>query len=213
MAIYDYKTEELVDFSQSINQNAYLEALKSIKLGQTYPLIIGGKNVETDYQMVSVNPADFQEVVGTIHQASIKEAELAMEIALKTFETWRKTSFQMRADVLFKAAAIIRKRKFFFSALMTKEAGKPWVEADADTAEAIDFLEYYGRQIIEMQNIDHKVLSRPKIERNEYHYIPLGVGAIITPWNFPLAILTGMTSAAVVSGNTVLLKPASTSQV
>ncbi len=213
MAIYDYKTEELVDFSQSINQNAYLEALKSIKLGQTYPLIIGGKNVETDYQMVSVNPADFQEVVGTIHQASIKEAELAMEIALKTFETWRKTSFQMRADVLFKAAAIIRKRKFFFSALMTKEAGKPWVEADADTAEAIDFLEYYGRQIIEMQNIDHKVLSRPKIERNEYHYIPLGVGAIITPWNFPLAILTGMTSAAVVSGNTVLLKPASTTQV
>ncbi|MGD9887026.1 MAG: L-glutamate gamma-semialdehyde dehydrogenase [Bacilli bacterium] len=211
--MYDYKTEELIDFSISNHQEAYQDALKSIKLGQVYPLIIGGKNILTSRQMVSVNPACHQEIIGTIHQASLKEAELAMETALETFKTWRYSDPKMRADVLFKAAAIIRKRKFFFSALMTKEAGKPWVEADADTAEAIDFLEYYGRQILEIQNIDQKVLSRPIIERNEYRYIPLGVGAVITPWNFPLAILTGMTAAAVVSGNTVLLKPASTTQI
>ncbi|MGD9605305.1 MAG: L-glutamate gamma-semialdehyde dehydrogenase [Bacilli bacterium] len=211
--MYDYKTEELVDFSVPKNQEAYQKALSSLQLGKVYPLIIGGKRVETNRQMNSVNPACFAEVIGTIHQASLKEAELAMDAALDAFKSWSKTSPKIRADILFKAASLIRKRKFFFSALMTKEEGKPWVEADADTAEAIDFLEYYGHQILELQNIDQKVLSRPKIERNEYHYIPLGVGAIITPWNFPLAILTGMTSAAVVSGNTVLLKPASTAQV
>ncbi|MDO9592832.1 MAG: L-glutamate gamma-semialdehyde dehydrogenase, partial [Erysipelotrichaceae bacterium] len=108
---------------------------------------------------------------------------------------------------------IIRKRKFEFNALLTKEAGKPWAEADGDTAEAIDFLEYYGRQMLTLDRIDDVVLSRRNIERNEYRYIPLGVGAIIAPWNFPLAILAGMSSAAVVSGNTILLKPASTTQV
>ncbi|MBE0701162.1 MAG: L-glutamate gamma-semialdehyde dehydrogenase [Acholeplasmataceae bacterium] len=119
----------------------------------------------------------------------------------------------MRADVLFKAASILRKRKFEFSAWMTKEAGKTWTEADADTAEAIDFLEYYGRQMLKLEKIDDVVLSRRNVERNEYRYIPLGVGTIISPWNFPLAILAGMTSAAIVTGNTVLLKPASTTQV
>ncbi|HNZ50768.1 MAG TPA: L-glutamate gamma-semialdehyde dehydrogenase [Bacilli bacterium] len=211
--MYEYKTEELLDFSLSQNQEAYQKALKSLPLGKTYPLIIGGKRIETSRQMISINPALISEVIGIIHQASLKEAELAMATALESFKTWSLTSPQFRADVLFKAAAIIRRRKFFFSALMTKEAGKPWVEADADTAEAIDFLEYYGRQILELQHIDAKVQSRPKMERNEYRYIPLGVGAIITPWNFPLAILTGMTAAAVVSGNTVLLKPASPTQV
>ena len=124
-----------------------------------------------------------------------------------------KTPASTRADILFKAAAILRRRRFEFNALMTKEAGKPWIEADADTAEAIDFLEYYGRQILEIERADEKVLSRRNVERNELRYIPLGVAAVITPWNFPTAILTGMTSAAIVSGNTVLLKPAITTQV
>lgn len=117
----------------------------------------------------------------------------------------------MRADILFKAAAIIRSRKHEFSALMVKEAGKTWVEADADTAEAIDFMEYYGRQMLKMKN-GTSVLSREG-ECNRYHYIPLGVGVVISPWNFPLAITAGTTAASLVTGNAVLLKPASRAPV
>jgi len=215
MAIYPYQTEPLTDFSKVENQEKYKQALEKVRstLGQTYPLIIGGKKIETGKVLASYNPANYKEVIGYIHQAGIKEAETAMEVALETFKTWSKVSPSVRADILFKAAAILRRKRHEYSALMTLEAGKPWVEADADTAEAIDFLEYYGRQILELQRIDDKVQSRKNLERNEYRYIPLGVGAIITPWNFPLAILTGMTSAAVVSGNTVLLKPSSNTLV
>lgn len=215
MAIYSYKTEPLGDFNNAEIIKKYEEGLKIVEgyLGKTYPLIINGELVETGKTITSVNPAKHSEVIGKIHQASMKQAEEAMESALNAFQTWRKVKAQIRADVLFKAAAILRKRKYEFSALMTKEAGKPWPEADADTAEAIDFLEYYGRQMLELEEADKKILSRRNLERNEFKYIPLGVAAVITPWNFPLAILAGMTSAAVVSGNTVILKPASTTQV
>ncbi len=215
MAIYKYETEPLVDFSKEENKKKYEEALKYVRgyLGQTYPLVIGGKKIETNDFVESFNPANHTELVGKIHQAKTKEAEMAMQAALEAFKTWSKVDPRVRADVLFKAAAIVRRRKFELSALMTIEAGKPWAEADADTAEAIDFLEYYANQMLELLEVDKKVLSRPKIERNEYRYIALGVGAIITPWNFPLAILTGMTTAAVVSGNTVVLKPSSNTLV
>jgi 1-pyrroline-5-carboxylate dehydrogenase len=215
MAIYSYQTEPLTDFSKKENLTKYEDALKLVEgyLGATYPLIIDGQAVETGDLYVSVNPANHKEVIGKIHQASIKNAEKAMEVALERFETWKKVPAKVRADVLFKAAAIVRRRKFEFSALMTKEAGKPWPEADADVAEAIDFLEYYGRQMLELEERDKVTLSRRNLERNEYKYIPLGVAAVITPWNFPLAILAGMTTAAVVAGNTVLLKPAITTQV
>lgn len=215
MAIYDYRTEPLTDFSNITNQKAYLEGLKKVRsyLGKRYPLIINGERIFTNRFIKSLNPANHSEVIGEISQASIKEAEKAMDAALKAFETWKKTDAKVRADVLFKSANIMKRRRHELSALMTLEAGKPWVEADADTAEAIDFLEYYGRQMLKLERIDDTILSRRDIERNEYRYIPLGVGAVITPWNFPLAILTGMTTAAVVSGNTVLLKPASTTQV
>lgn len=215
MAIYNYKTEPLTDFSNTENQKKYEQALKLVEgyLGETYPLIINGQRVETDDLYESVNPANHQEVIGRIHQATIKHAEKAMKVALERFETWKNVPAKVRADVLFKSAAILRKRKFEFSALMTKEAGKPWIEADADVAEAIDFLEYYGRQMLELEEKDKVILSRRNLERNEFKYIPLGVAAVITPWNFPLAILSGMTTAAVVAGNTVLLKPAITTQV
>lgn len=134
-----------------------------------------------------------------------------MQAAVEAFKTWRKAKPELRADVLFKAAAIIRRRKHEFSALLTKEAGKPWREADADTAEAIDFLEYYARQMLLLKD-GVPVNSRPN-EFNRYDYIPLGVGIIISPWNFPLAIMAGTTVAAIVAGNTVLLKPASTTPV
>ncbi|MFA5290440.1 MAG: L-glutamate gamma-semialdehyde dehydrogenase [Candidatus Izemoplasmatales bacterium] len=215
MAIYPYKTEPLVDYSLNENKQTYLEAISRVKsqLGETHPLILGSRKVFTKEVYTSLNPANHLEVIGKIAQAGIKEVDEAMACALHAFETWKKTPASVRADVLFKAAAILRRERFDFNALMTLEAGKPWIEADADTAEAIDFLEYYGRQMLEMTQIDTKVLSRRNLERNEYRYIPLGVGAIITPWNFPLAILTGMTSAAIVAGNTVLLKPAMTTQV
>jgi 1-pyrroline-5-carboxylate dehydrogenase len=215
MAIYSYKTEPLTDFNNPDNIRLYEAALQKVKgyLGKTYPLIINGKSVESGNLYTSYNPANHKEVIGHIHQARISDAEQAMEAALQAFETWKKTSAKMRADVLFKAARIIRNRKHEFSALMTKEAGKPWPEADADTAEAIDFLEYYGRQMLLIEEADKQIQSRRNVERNEFKYIPLGVAAVITPWNFPLAILAGMTTAAVVTGNTVLLKPAITTQV
>jgi len=215
MAIYDYKTEPLTNFNDPQNILKFKEGLSIVEgyLGKEYPLIINGERIKTKNTYTSMNPADHNEVIGTIHQAGMEEAEKAMASALEAFEKWKKVPAKVRADVLFKAAGIIRKRKFEFSALMTKEAGKPYAEADADTAEAIDFLEYYGRQMLELDRVDDKILSRRNLERNEYRFIPLGVAAVITPWNFPLAILTGMTTAAVVAGNTVLLKPAQTTQV
>jgi 1-pyrroline-5-carboxylate dehydrogenase len=215
MAIYSYQTEPLTQFHKEENQKAYEKGLQTVKayLGKSYDLVIGGKRIKTNKQMKSLNPSNHQEVIGTISQASIEHADLALDTALKAFETWKFVKPEVRADVLFKSAAILRRRKFEFAALMTLEAGKPWIEADADVAEAIDFLEYYGRQMLQLEYIDHQILSRRDLERNEYKYIPLGVGAVISPWNFPLAILVGMSSAAIVSGNTVLLKPASTTQV
>jgi len=215
MAIYNYQTEVFTNFSKEENINLYHKGIDTVKsyLGRSYDLVIDGKRIKTDKQMKSINPSKHSEVIGTISQASIEHANLALNVALKAFESWKFVKAEVRADVLFKAAAIIRRRKFEFSALLTFEAGKPWPEADADVAEAIDFLEYYGRQMLGLERIDDSILSRRDLERNEYKYIPLGVGAIISPWNFPLAILVGMSSAAIVSGNTVIVKPASTTQV
>ncbi|MDP3130234.1 MAG: aldehyde dehydrogenase family protein, partial [Bacillota bacterium] len=213
--MYTYVTEPLVDFTNPGNRNLFQAALTSVRsmFGTEYPLVIGGIRVKTGRLHVQTNPADHDEVIGSIHQAGVAEAEQAMQAAVAAFATWKKVSAKVRADVLFKAAAIMRRKKFELSALMTKEAGKPWAEADADVAEAIDFLEYYGRQMLSLERIDDVVLSRKNVERNEYRYIPLGVGVVIAPWNFPLAILTGMTSAAIVAGNAVVMKPAQTTQV
>ncbi len=215
MAIYDYACTNFTDFNDPANVERYQEALRQVsaRCGGRYPLIINGQRIKTKNQLDSMNPADHDMVIGRIDQAGTAEADKAMASALTAFESWKKTPATVRADVLFKAAAIMRRRRHELSALMTLEAGKPYSEADGDTAEAIDFLEYYGRQMLKFEEADKAVLSREHVERNEYRYIPLGVGVIITPWNFPLAILTGMTSAAVVSGNTVLLKPAGTTQV
>lgn len=209
----NYKHEPFTDFSVEENKQAYLEALKKVEsqLGADYPLIIGGERITTEEKIVSYNPAKKTEVIGSVSKASKDLAEKAMQEADKAFKSWKKVKPEIRADVLFKAATIIRHRKHEFSAWLTKEAGKPWNEADADTAEAIDFLEYYGRQMLEMKD-GRKVESRPH-EYNRYDYIPLGIGIVISPWNFPFAIMAGTTVAAVVTGNTVLLKPASTTPV
>ncbi|WP_147536047.1 L-glutamate gamma-semialdehyde dehydrogenase [Bacillus marasmi] len=211
--VQPYKHEPFTDFTEEENQKEYLKGLQTVNsyLGCDYDLVIGGEKIATEAKIISLNPANKQEVIGRVSKANRELAERAMQAAVEAFKTWRKTKPEMRADVLFKAAAILRRRKAEFSALLTKEAGKPWREADADAAEAIDFLEYYGRQML-LHKDGVPVQSRPN-EFNRYDYIPLGVGIIISPWNFPLAIMAGTAVAAIVAGNTVLLKPASATPI
>lgn len=211
--VQPYKHEPLTDFTVEENHQAYLKALNIVEgyLGQEYDLLIGGERISTEDKIVSYNPSNKEEVIGRVSKANRELAEKAMQAAVEAYKTWKKTKAEVRADVLFKAATLIRRRKHEFSALMTKEAGKSWKEADADTAECIDFLEFYGRQMLSLKD-GVPVQSRPN-EFNRYNYVPLGVGIIISPWNFPFAIMAGTTVAAIVSGNTVLLKPASTTPI
>ncbi|WP_442604341.1 L-glutamate gamma-semialdehyde dehydrogenase [Paenibacillus sp. KN14-4R] len=188
-------------------------ALRKVKgqLGQSYPLVIGGEKITTERLIKSINPGDTDQLVGTVSQADQALAEQAMTAATKTFETWRFVDAQARAGYLFKAAAVMRRRKFEFASWLVYEVGKNWGEADADVAEAIDFMEFYGREMI--RYAEPQPLVALDGEDNRLTYIPLGVGVVIPPWNFPLAIMAGMTCAALVSGNTVILKPASTSPI
>jgi len=211
--IREYAPEPLTDFSKEENKKAFEEALKLVKsqFGKEYPLIINGEKITTEKKIISYNPSKKDEVVGVVSKANQELAEKAIQGAAKVFEEWKNWPADARARLLFKAAAIMRRRKHEMSATMVYEAGKSWVEADADTAEAIDFMEYYGRQMIRLSGSSN-VTPLPG-EADDNIYIPLGVGIIIPPWNFPLAILTGMTTGAVVAGNTVILKPASATPV
>ncbi len=209
----EYKNEAYIDFSKQENLGLMLEALKRVdsSKGAHFHLVIGGERFHSDQVIQSINPSNYEEIIGTAASATVEQAEKAIQCALTAFESWKNVSARERAGYLLKAAAILRRRKYEFSAWLVEEAGKNFAEADADTAEAIDFLEYYARQMLEL-NKGMKVYPYPG-ETNECNYIPLGVGVIISPWNFPLAILVGMTSAAVVAGNTVVMKPASTTVV
>lgn len=211
--VVPYTHEPFTDFGEEKNRNALLQAIKEVEadMGKEYPLIIGGERIMTEEKIVSVNPANKEEVVGYVSKADKELAEKAMQNADKNFAWWRKSDPEFRAGILFRAAAIVRRRKHEFTARLIKEGGKPWKEADADVAEGIDFMEYYGREMLRLKD-GAKVNSRP-IEHNQYHYIPLGVGVVISPWNFLFAIMTGTTVAAMVTGNTVLLKPASPTPV
>ncbi len=211
--IKEYAPEPLTDFSKEENKKAFQEALDLVKsrFGKEYPLIINGEKIFTERKIISYNPAKKEEVVGYVSKADKELAERTIQEAAKVFEEWKNWPADARARLLYKAAAIMRRRKHEFSATMVYEAGKSWVEADADTAEAIDFMEYYGRQMIRLSG---STQVTPIVgETNDNVYIPLGVGIVIPPWNFPNAILTGMTTGAVVAGNTVILKPASTTPV
>ncbi|MDR7244124.1 L-glutamate gamma-semialdehyde dehydrogenase [Priestia megaterium] len=211
--VVSYSHEPFTNFKDENNKKAFQEALTYVntQLGKTYPLVINGEKVETEEKITSVNPANIKEVIGYVSTVNKDLAEQAMQSALKAFETWKKWKVEHRADILFRAAAIIRRRKHEFSSYLVKEAGKPWNEADADTAEAIDFLEYYARQVLTLKD-GSPVKSRDG-EYNQYNYIPLGVGIIISPFNFPLAIMAGTAVAAIVTGNTILLKPADATPV
>ncbi len=209
----DFINEPYLNMKNPDERAAMQEAIDFVQanLGHHYPLIIGGKEVETEGKITSVNPSKKDEVTGTCSKATRDLAEQAMQTAHETFKTWSKVPARERASYLYRAAGIMRRRKLELSAWMVFEEGKNWIEAIADTAEAIDFLEYYGR-VMEAMDGPIDIPAIPG-EENNYWLIPLGVGVVIPPWNFPLAILAGMTTAAVVTGNTVVLKPASISTV
>jgi 1-pyrroline-5-carboxylate dehydrogenase len=187
------------------------EMLKTVEsqFSREYPLYIDGKDVKTGDFLKSYNPSQKDQAVGAFHKAGKKEVDLALEAGLRAFESWKNVDPKERAIVLFKAAEIMRRRRHELSAWMVMEESKNWNEADGETAEAIDFLEFYGREMLRYS--ERQPVAPVPGEYNELVYIPLGVGVVIPPWNFPLAILTGMSSAAIVTGNCVLLKPASDS--
>lgn len=205
----EFRNEPLTDFSQEKNSRKMQEALQRVRsqFGREYPLFVNGKDVKSEKTFRSYNPADREEVVGTFHKAGVKEVETAIAAADAAFERWRRIDPRERASVLQRAARIMRDRRFEINAWMVYECSKNWVEADADTAEAIDFLDFYALEMLRYS--ERQPVTPVPGEANELFYIPLGIGAVIPPWNFPCAILTGMTSAAIVTGNTVLLKPSS----
>ena len=207
-----FKNEPLTDFSVPQNRAAFEAALATVKseIGRSYPLVIGGEQVWTDDVIESTNPSRPDEVVGQFGRADTTHAERAVECAVAAFDSWKRVPAADRARFLTSAAAEMRRRKHEFSAVMVLEVGKTWNEADADTSEAIDFLEYYARQMLKLADSSGLLVDIPG-EDIALEYIGLGVGVIIPPWNFPNAIMAGMTAAAIVAGNTAILKPASQS--
>jgi 1-pyrroline-5-carboxylate dehydrogenase len=206
-----FVNEAYHDFTKAAvaaKQRAAIDVVRKA-FGKEYPNIINGKRVKTVNKTRSVNPAAPSEVVGLFQKSGVDDAEKAMRSALKAFETWKDVDPKKRAGVLFKAANIIRRRRLEINAWMISEVGKNYLEADADTCEAIDFLEFYGRDMLRLAG-PQPIVPQPG-EKNELLYVPLGVGVVIPPWNFPFAILAGMSAAAIVAGNTVVLKPSSDS--
>ncbi|HMD02076.1 MAG TPA: aldehyde dehydrogenase family protein, partial [Candidatus Baltobacteraceae bacterium] len=211
--IAPFKNEVIRNFSDPADRASLEAALERARaaLGSRYPLVIDGKRVETDNWIESRNPARPGELVGLVGSASLEHAHAALEAAARRFESWKRVPAAERAGYLFKAAEIVRRRRDDFNAILVLEVGKSWVEADADTAEAIDFLEFYAREALRLAS--PAPLTPVAGEENRLEYVPLGVGVVIPPWNFAFAIMAGMTTAALVTGNTVVLKPSSDSAV
>jgi 1-pyrroline-5-carboxylate dehydrogenase len=204
-----FKNEPTLDFSNAENRRAMQQALADVRaqLGREYDILIGGEHFKTGDLLKSLNPSRPSEVVGVHHKATTDLANRAIETAHNYFPVWRATTADERIEMVRRAAAIIRNRKLEFDAWLVYEAGKTWPEAEADVCEAIDFCEYYARHMLRLANPD-PVVQLPG-EKDEMVYLPLGAGVIIPPWNFPLAIMAGMTAAALVTGNTVVVKPSS----
>ena len=206
----EFKNEPFIDFAKPENIEAQEKALADVRasLGKEYPLIIDGREVQAKETFQSVNPAKKDQVIATFYKATSEHAVEALEAGWRKFEEWKRVPVEERAEIAFKAADIMRRRRFEVNAWMILEAGKSWAEADGDTAEAIDFLDFYGLEALRYGG--KQPITPIPGEDNQMVYIPLGCGVCIPPWNFPMAILCGMTSAAWVAGNTVVLKPAST---
>ncbi len=206
----EFRNEPLTDFSQPANRKAMEQALAKVRaaFGKEYDLIIAGERVRTADKLKSVNPSRPSEVVGIHQKATPELATRAVESAYAYFREWSATKPEDRVAKVRRVAQLIRERKFEMDAWLVYEAGKTWPEADADVSEAIDFCEYYARDMARLAGPRPAEVQMPG-ERDEIRYLPLGVGVIIPPWNFPLAILVGMTTAALVAGNTVVIKPSS----
>jgi RHH-type proline utilization regulon transcriptional repressor/proline dehydrogenase/delta 1-pyrroline-5-carboxylate dehydrogenase len=208
-----YENAPLTNFAYPENQEKMRAALRNVRehFGREYPLVINGEKVFTGKTIPSLNPSAPDQVVGNVAEAGIEEADRAVKAAREAFEKWRWTPFEERCQLLERAADIMERRRFELSALEVYEVGKPWTEADGDIREAIDFCLYYAQQM--------RLIGRPRLtqrvpgEESYYHYWPRGVAFVIAPWNFPLAILGGMATAALVTGNAVIIKPAETSAV
>jgi len=208
-----YRNAPLVNFAYKDNQEKMQSALREVRkrFGEKYPLVIGGEKTWTDELTPSVNPSAPDEIVGYGSEAGIPEAERAVKAARAAFGRWSRTPFEERARLLERAADILERRRYELSAVEVFEVGKAWNEADGDIREAIDFCRFYAQQM--------RRLGRPKLtqqiagEESYHHYWPRGVAFVIAPWNFPIAILCGMASAAVVTGNTVIMKPSEQSIV
>jgi 1-pyrroline-5-carboxylate dehydrogenase len=207
----EFRNEPLTDFSKPENRKAMEAALEKVKaeLGREYPLLIGGAEHRTEDKLHSINPSRPAEAVGIFSKASKELAQRAVEAADKAFQTWKRTSAEERAEILFRTADLLREKKFEMSSWLVYETGKTWPEADADIAELIDFCEFYGREAL--RYFGPQPVTPVPGEKNKLVYIPLGAGVVIPPWNFAAAIMGGMTSAALVTGNTVVLKPSSES--
>jgi 1-pyrroline-5-carboxylate dehydrogenase len=202
-----FKNEPLTDFSTAENARKMKAALTKVRaeLGREYDMVIGNRLIKTTEKIKSVNPAKPSEVVGVFQSAGREHVEPAIQAAQQAFETWKRTSVEQRASLLHTVAGILRERKFEFAAWMVFEVGKNWAEADADIAETIDFAEFYAREALRLAQA--KTPTQLPGEADRLIYIPLGVAAVIPPWNFPCAIMAGMTMAAIVTGNTVVMKP------
>ena len=208
-ALPAYSPTTYVDFTRSENQAAFEKALAEVRaaFGREYPIVIGGERLKGGKAFDSRNPARPSEVLGRFQSGTQEQAVQAVETAHRAFAEWSRVPARERAAYLIEAARRMRERRHEFSSWMVLEAGKSWPEADADTAEAIDFMEFYAREMLRYEA--PPPLTQLSGERDTMVYLPLGVGAIIPPWNFPLAICVGMTTAAIVAGNTVVVKPAS----
>jgi 1-pyrroline-5-carboxylate dehydrogenase len=206
-----FVSEPFFDFRNEENARRMRAAIAKVRgqLGHEYDLILGGKRVKTTEKIKSLNPAKPSEIVGVHQKAGREQVEPAMNAALKAFESWRNTSTEERTSLLFRVGDLLRQRKMEFMAWLVFEVSKNWAEADADISETIDFCEFYAREALRLSKAETPI-QLPG-EHDTLLYIPLGVGAVIPPWNFPCAIMAGMTLASIVSGNTVILKPSSDS--
>ena len=208
-----YENAPLVNFAYEQNQERMRAAIEHMRtqLGQKYPIIINGEKIWTDKTIASINPSNPDQVVGHVAEAGIPETDRAVKVARDAFDKWSRTSFETRCRLLERAADIMQRRRYELSALEVFEVGKAWAEADGDIREAMDFCMFYAQQM--------RLIGRPRLtqhvlgEESYQHYWPRGVAFVVAPWNFPMAILTGMTTAALVTGNTVIIKPAEQSAV
>jgi 1-pyrroline-5-carboxylate dehydrogenase len=207
----EFTNEPFIDFSKPENRKAMEAALAQVRsqFGKEYPLVIGCKEITTTDKIRSTNPSRPSEVIAIFQKGTVEMANQAVEAAARAFEHWKRVPAEERVACVYRAADILRKRRFELDALLVYEIGKTWPEADADIAELIDFCEYYGREALRLS--EPQKLTPMRGEKNYLRYIPLGVGVIIPPWNFAAAIMGGMTAAAILTGNTAIVKPSSDS--